>query len=894
MPERILSHVAARDADPGCLGGKAAHLAALERAGLPVPPWFCVTTAAHEALLGPVREALDAELGALDASDRDAVRALARRLGAFVRSRTLDEELTRAVLAAFDALFPVEAWVAVRSSVVGEDSEKDSFAGQMDTFLYVARADVCERIVACVASAFSERALLYRALRERRDPVRAAVVVQRMVESRAAGVLFTANPQTGDHDEAVVSVALGLGEGVVAGTVEADTFFVDARSGAVVHRGVAEKRSRIVFDRVAGRGTVIAPVEPAEGDLPALSDGELAALVALGRTIEAREGWPQDIEWAIDGAGTLHLLQARAITTLGRGRETLFDSSNVVESYPGLSSPLTFSFARACYAATFTANSRRLGVPERILESSRVIHENLIGLVDGRIYYNILHWYQLFQLLPGFEWALPAWEKALGLDKRLARRKQRTRAESLRLWPARLRSYAQVAASFFTLRRDVADYHRRFAAVQGAVSARALDARDPHALVELYEHLVEELLGPYSVSLVNDSWGQQLHEALGRLIERWCLGEAVALRNDLLCGEPGMDSVAPVHSLLAVADLVRRTPAARALLDGTDPPDAILAAFRARPDLAAVQSALGEHVARFGDRMLHELKLETPLAEEDPGFLVTMLRNYLHGGQDVRALSSREGDIRARAEAHVAEALRGRPLRRALFGYVLRRLREAVKQRENLRLLRARAFGMVRRLFRELGVRLCTAGVLPKRDDVFFLTVDEVIGAVRGHSVTADLAGLVALRRADYARHREGHPAPRVSAFGIVQTNAFESADHALPPASGELRGLGASAGRVEGVAKVVLDPLADHEVRGEILIAPTTDPGWVFLMVASKGIVAEKGSLLSHTAIIGRELGIPTVVGVKDATRRIHMGARLELDGATGVIRILGPTADP
>ena len=254
--------------------------------------------------------------------------------------------------------------------------------------------------------------------------MRVAVLVQRMIDSRASGVLFTANPTTCDRAEAVISAGLGLGEGIVAGKVETDTFFVALEDGRIRERTIADKRSRVVFD--GEHGTRLDEVTGGEATAPSITDDEARRLVAIARGIQAHFGAPQDIEWAVDPTGALHILQSRPITTLER--ETIFDSANVVESFPGISSPLTFSFVRRSYEEAFREAQRRTGVPEATLEANRHVHANLVGIVEGRIYYNILHWYRLFTWVPGFESLLPAWEKALGIDRRfVAARRRRAR-----------------------------------------------------------------------------------------------------------------------------------------------------------------------------------------------------------------------------------------------------------------------------------------------------------------------------------------------------------------------------------------------------------------------------------------------------------------------------------
>lgn len=890
----------------GRLGGKAENLLALSRAGLPVPAWICATTAVFADVEERARPEIEAALAAVRSDDRAALEAASARILAAFRRAGLREEDRVALAECARAAFPADALLAVRSSALGEDSARDSFAGQLDTYLFVPREDVPARVVDCFASAYSARALLYRRLRgaAAARPVEAAAIVQLMVDARAAGVLFTANPTTGDRSEAVISAGLGLGEGVVGDQVETDVYHVDLATGAPRGETIATKTAAVAFDRTRGRGTRVVPVPAGEGARPALAPDEVAALAVLGRRVEELFGGaPQDIEWAIDRAGRLALLQARPITTLARGRERIFDSANVVESYPGLSLPLTFSFARQAYEATFLEASRVLGMPERtIAENRAAVHAHLIGLVDGRIYYDILNWYRLYLLVPGFERLVPAFEKALGLARRFIAPRRRSAVERLRALPAQARIVFAIAREGLRLEGTVRRFFAAFEEVRAEFCRRDLAALEASELLELHELLCRRLLGPYAVSLLNDLFTQQSFELLRKLIERWRIADDPArLRNDLLCGEAGMESVEPVRSALELAAAIRAEPRLLALFEGEGCGADVLAAIERDPALAPFRAALARHLERFGDRTLHELKLETPPASEDPEFLVAMLRNYLRGGRDLATMGARERELRAAAEAAVAGQLAQHPLRRWIFGRVLAFVRRTVRHRENLRLARTRAFGMVKRIFRALGRRLAEAGRLGAAEDVFWLTVEEVAGEVRGGGVTRDLWALVELRKKDYAELARREPPGRVVTYGLpyaggVSSPASASARARQSPSgeAEELRGIGCVGGVARGRAKVILDPKQDLRVNGEILVAPMTDPGWVFLMVAAAGLVVERGSPLSHTAIIGRELGIPTVVAVKDATRRIRDGEMIEIDGRSGVVRRLasGPPA--
>jgi pyruvate,water dikinase len=356
-----------------------------------------------------------------------------------------------------------------------------------------------------------------------------------------------------------------------------------------------------------------------------------------------------------------------------------------------------------------------------------------------------------------------------------------------------------------------------------------------------------------------------------------------------------MESVRPVQSMLALARVIREDPALRELF-ATATSDEIWRSLEQESRFADFRRRLRLHFDEFGDRSFQELKLETPLAEEAPGLILDLLRNYAGEHEDrlrADAMGTFPASVARRqtAEQTVAAGLAGHPIRRAIFSLVLRRSRRMVEHRENLRLMRSRAYGMVKRIVRALGERLTQAGLIDQSRDVFYLGIEEVAGAVRGTSITRDLRSLIAQRRREYEVFTTETLPSRVTAHGIVLASLSKPSPP--PPSSAraaarELQGVACSAGRVQARARVVRTPEQNLDIRGEILIAPMTDPGWVFLMVPAAGLVVERGSILSHTAIIGRELGIPTVVGVADATTLIADGQLVEIDGGTGVVRVL------
>jgi pyruvate,water dikinase len=779
--------------------------------------------------------------------------------------------LRSAIAAALAGKLSARRHYAVRSSAVDEDSVRASFAGQLETRLNLPVSEVAEAVLGVWRSAFSARALTYRAQRRLRCDERiCAVIVQEMVAAEKAGVLFTRGPD--DPEEMVVCGAYGLGAGVVDNRVEVDTYRIE-RAGGSIRRQIGVKREQVV---AAARGTHVVPVALAARRLAALDDRALQKLRALGLQLETLFGMPLDVEFALDSWGRIHVLQARPITTASPAHEPVrvWDNSNVVESYPGLTLPLTFSFAQLGYAAAFAPYMKRRTMayfPFRDpLRERRQLFQSLIGLVDGRVYYNLLSWYEMMSALPGFARVRASWDRMIGISGHAQAREHRLG------WLPRQLAWAYCLWRLLCIKRPVERFTRRFARAYARFATLDYAGVGAEGLISRFEALKRTLAEDWSLTLDNDFAAMAYFEALHSLCQRWGGRRQAGLANALLRRAPAMESAEPVRALEQLAARVRADACLAALFASEDD-ERILAALQATPAHREFAEAVEAYLQDYGDRCLEELKLEQPTFRECPAALIRTIREQLAGPQvslDRDAAMSQQALLRDIAH----------PLRRTVVRWVLHRAQYALASRENMRFARTRVFGIARRIFGELGRCFAAQGILERPDHIHYLTIDEVSSCVRGTGVTRDLAALVALRRGEYTTAAAHRPPGHLCTIGIPRWRGQPQSDEIA--GGTRARGTPCAGGRAEAVARIVRDPRQKLPAGAHILVAESTDPGWVFLMARSAGLVVERGSVLSHTAIIGRELGIPTVVGVPHATRRIPEGAHLSMDGATGRIQ--------
>lgn len=898
-PEEAGAHDGAR------IGGKAEGLLRLGSAGARVPAWFAVTTEAFHSHL--VRAGLVEEIErTLAGLDPDLLPELERRTAELrhrIESAPLDPGLEEQIRAALPVLGPGP--FAVRSSMVGEDSKSHSFAGQLDTFLFQSTADVPHALVCCWASAFTARAVAYR-VRSGSGPSlpRMGVVVQRMINGRTSGVLFTVNPINGRTDQALVSACWGTGEGVVSGRCNSDELVYD-HSEREISATVADKDTQIVHKSDGTPGTQEVAVPAEKRRQRCLSQEEAAQLLREGLRLARGLGGPLDIEWtqAEDG---LHFLQARPITATAPrsapspaidpssaapepdGPLTVWDNSNIQESYCGVTTPLTFSYARSGYASAYEQLMRIGRLPEAVIVAQPPVLQNLLGLLNGRVYYNINNWYRMLLHLPAFRRNKQDMEKMMGLDSPVdfISDESTSLGQRLRRIPWLISVGVRMVRRFANMGREVEQFITSFDAAYRRIDRRRFPTASFSELIGMLVQVRTEISARWHTPLINDLYVMMSSGRLRRLVERAVGPEhAPPLLANLLGGEEGIESTEPTRQVLKMSAVARANPALCACLrdEGVDLPTL----RREHPEFAA---SIDRYIDRYGDRCMGELKLETISLREDPSFLLRLLRGYLDRPDlDADAIAAKELRLRAEAEAE---------LRRAVgafrFGSAMRAVRAAraaVKYRENLRLLRTLVFGLVRDLYRALGDRLATVGRLDTGRDVFYLTVEEIESYHAGTAVSADLAALARTRKAEYAAYGALDLPHRIETRGpVYHGNTLGQPTIAANPdqAARRLRGTGCYPGVVEAPARIIMNPMDDLSLSGRILVTLRTDPGWAPLFPLARGILVERGSTLSHSAILARELGIPAVVGVPNLLRSVRDGDHLRLNGAQGTVEKL------
>jgi phosphoenolpyruvate synthase/pyruvate phosphate dikinase len=849
------------------VGGKGAHLGELSRIeGIRVPGGFCVTTEAFQRIMaeGPSIDELLGRLARLQPDDRDAMRTISAEIRQALEAIPIPDHLAGAISRRLAQLGD-EAGYAVRSSATAEDLPSASFAGQQDTYLnVVGSAAILKHISRCWASLFTERAVNYRVRNGfgHRD-VSMAVVIQQMVFPRAAGVLFTADPVTSNRKLTSVEASLGLGEALVSGRVNPDVYNV--RDGKVVERTIAAKQ--VAIHAVPGGGTREDAIDPKHQRQPALTDAQVVELARLGRRIEAHFGRPQDIEWCLVD-GDFHVLQSRPITTLF--------------PIPATSDEANHVYVSVGHQQMMTDPMKPLGLSTWQLTTPRPM-----SIAGGRLFVDVT------QIL-----ASPASRAGLlelfGKGDPLLRDALETVIERDDFLPAPPEAGPGAAPLPPTvvvpepIEPDPGRVTELIGETQESLARLRHDIRGKSG-PELFEFILADLqelkrllFDPRShqtfMAAMDAAWwlNEQLEDWLGEKNAADRLSQSVPHN---VTSEMGL-------ALLDVADVIRPRPDLVEFLEQVDD-DSFLDQLPRFEGGAQARDAIGAYLDRYGMRCVGEVDITRPRWSEHPAILVPLIlgnvRNFEPGAGARRFEQGRKEA--QEQERRLLERLRSLPGGEQKAQETKRRIdtvRTFIGYREYPK------YGMVSRYFvykqalLSEAERLRRAGVLRDREDIFYLTFEELHDVVRTHQVDETLIS----QRKDAFRSYQALTPPRVlTSEGEGIAGAYRRDDVPV----GALVGIAVSAGTVEGRARVILDIAEADLAAGDILVTPYTDPSWTPLFVAIKGLVTEVGGLMTHGAVIAREYGLPAVVGVENATRLIRDGQRIRVDGTEGHVSILG-----
>ncbi len=874
------------------VGGKGANLGALTRAGIRVPPGFCVTTAAFDRFIAalPGAEALFARLETLDGTDVTAARAAAEAMRSALGEITVPADVAQAVTAAWKTLGTGHA-LAVRSSATAEDLPGASFAGQQDTYLnIIGETALLDAVRRCWISLYTDRAVLYRARnRFGHRVVRLSVVVQRLVNPDVSGILFTADPISGHRGIVSIDAGFGLGEALVSGLISADLYRVDRKKRVILLAQPGDKAFAI--RSVPGGGTRQEKLSDDKRRARALDDKQVLALADIAERVEAHYGGvPQDIEWCI-AEGEIHVVQARPITSL-------FPIPKTAPGEHGLQIYLSFGhfqmmtgalprLAREVWKLFFPAGKGHApGLDEPAALSASMVDAAsriyldatpVLRIPRGRrlIIAALAHLYEDLSRATAALTERPEFVSG-GVDRNVVRNAARI------LGPVLMRVPALILA--INPERAAKSADRAFDAIPAGARARVTAASSQSARIRRVAVEFNAFFSGVRKSLSRLLSGIIAHRLLAHTAKgSW----ADAVRDDvdrLLRGLPGNVTTQMDLAVGDLTDLVRAHPELATLLRENTWSE-IQARLPGVPGGSEFASALEAFLGRYGDRGAGEIDISRPRWRDDPSLLFRVITGGLSGGDTGvhrRRHDAQIAEGEAAAQRLVHAAGQAGPFLEWWVQRLCRVTRAGAGMREHPKFALVRTLGVARGEVLAAAQTLVERGQIADAKHIWHFGFDEIATALDDPSLM--LADEMRARDESFRRDQDCKPPIVISSDGETPTLAMDRGD--LPPNA--LAGTAASNGVVEGIARVIRDP--DREVlhAGEILVAPFTDPGWTPLFVHAAGVVTEVGGLMTHGAVVAREYGIPAVVSVANATERIQSGQRIRVDGSRGFVVIV------
>ncbi|MBD8499778.1 phosphoenolpyruvate synthase [Paenibacillus arenosi] len=859
------------------VGGKGSNLGELLQAGFPVPPGYCVTTSAYEKLVGQstLLTSFYKRLDHLNVSDSEEIRRVSKEIRTHISELPVPDDIHEAILSKWREFGP-EYRYAVRSSATAEDLPTASFAGQQDSFLNVkGEQQLLVAIRQCWASLFTERAIVYRIKHGyAHQAVQLAVVIQRMLEPDVSGVMFTADPVTGNRTITSIDASFGLGEALVSGIVNPDLYQV--KKSEIVKKQISTKL-KAVRPLVEG-GTVIEAIASEKQNEQVLSDEEVIALAQMGEHIQAHYGTEQDIEWCLVNR-QFYILQARPITSLYPVPEAPDDELHVYISN-GHMQMMTDAMTPA-----------GISIWKHLTPADQGANIDSQIEVGGRMYADITHVLQSNMARKVFLFLIDKFEPLISSAARQVLPRFPTKEGPL---PG-MEQFNQLIPFLATkVMKDILEgdgetaYEevKAYASQSLQICRQALNSCSGADRISYIQKNCGSLMqGLMAIDMHYMAAASVAKESLTLLSKWWTFdeGDLLTLNKSLpynVTGEMGLQ-------LGDLADLVRKHPELVVYFRNAAE-DGFMEGLNSIRGGSEFKAAFERWLDQYGARCPGEIDVARTRWSERPYMLISSIVGHLDSvKQGEHRERFRQGELEAgtaaeRILSQVRTADDGE-FKEKVVSRLITVYRSFMGLREHHKFVLVRHFALYKQAMLEEADDLVAKGILCERNDVYFLNLPELLDVVNG-SFEQDVQQLIAFRKVDFEYFKRLTPPRVMTSEGEIIEGTLYGGD----APDGTLVGTPVSPGVIEGIAKIVIDPTTASLKEGEILVAPYTDPGWTPLFQQAKGLITEMGGLMTHGAVVAREYGLPAVVGIEHATKMIRDGDLIRLDGSKGYVVIL------
>jgi rifampicin phosphotransferase len=889
------------------VGAKAYNLARMLGLGIPVPPGFVVCDGAFQEFLdqNDLRKPIGSMCSELDPTSTDDLRKTSKAIRALILEARIPVSVRKEVTLLRDEMLAGKTLI-VRSSAVGEDSGQASFAGQLDSYLNVNSTEELEEVLrACWASYWSERSLFYQ-LSRHVHLSGMGIVIQEMVRSRISGVLFTRSPDGSDNTRArlLAEFCFGHGEALVSGRINPGRFTISRTDLSWQKEVSPDQPSNLTEEELLFR------------------NGLIALLARIGIRVEQHFGAPQDIEWTVDDKGNLFIVQSRPITAwgaVGSGNNStqaspdqplvIWSNANVNENFPEPVSPLLYSIASAGYYYYFRNLASAFGISRRRIHTMKDQLRNIIGVHGGRMYYNLTSIHSALRSVPFGKRLIEDFNHFVGATERAHRPRQTSNEEKSRA--RQLAQSLEVAVivlrtlwQYLFLSKRVETFERAVLQYSESTRPERLKERSLRELLGDFRAFLEIRFHRWTDAALADAASMVCYGTFKRFINReFPSAHEASLHNTLLKGLRDIVSSMPALKIWELSRKIQQDSALNSLFQAKQSKE-ILKSLETKKEFAEFRRELCDFLENWGFRYSGELMLTVPSFQENPVELLDIIKGYAGVDDKSPAEVIRQQDAERAAETtRILSMLSKKRLfcflpfltKAHVAKLLLRWTHRSIALRERARLKQALLYSRCRRIVLAIGEKMVALGYLSQPDEVFFLTYQELDQLICGTAMFPyRTKELVALRKREHAElsamcppdtialaegtylsiHNRAQPQPQK----LSQTGVFA-----------ELAGTSACGGKTTGRATILKDMSESQLLSpGDVLVARQTDPGWGPVFCLIRGLVLERGGMLSHGAIIAREFGIPSVVGVQNATQRIPQGQIVCVDGDSGLVTIV------
>jgi hypothetical protein len=826
------------------VGGKAFNLARLSLNDFNVPPFIILDTDEFWNFLAKDKERYKELLLNYNASSLSEIRKL-------IENKEFSLISKERIKTKLDEVFKRHGKIIIRSSATDEDGNNYSFAGMMESYPDLSiEDDVFGYIKKCYLSCFSDRAMEYRALNKLIDEeLSMAVIIQSMVESDFSAVAFTTDPQTNDPDEVFISVVKGTGEKLVSGEENSDDYVVDAEGDVRRLSGSLDIDKRIIRE-----------------------------IADIGKKIEESydKKRARDIEIAIKDQ-KIYVLQERPISAyshIDKGQfRTIYDNSNIIESYSGVTTPLTFSFAREVYEKVYRQTLNNFFISQEDIESIKEDLANMICFYQNKVYYRLNSWYKMTALYPGYNKNKKYMENMMGVKLELKEGKAK---QKLRLF----RIYLRFIHKLLRIKKDSLLFVDKFERITKDHFNNSFENYTNKGLVDLYRQLEENILDDFTTPITNDMGAMVFLGILNDALKKKKLSDYEGLLSKVLAKQGNVESLKQSIALIDLVNYINNDTQLKSYYQNTE----IEKIIEELDKDNKINKQIKEYIYKYGSRAMEELKLETVTLFQDPRFLIQTIKNYLNMEKIPAVYSDEEFDIKDfYKHFSLFEKLYIKPVTEITKYFV--------KNRELLRLRRTYIYSIVRNIFLRMGQNFKEEGIIENARDIFFMNKNEAFDiASFGIVGYEDIRTQIEERKKEYEINKEKECYERMYFYGEVKEEnmlPIYARQEIISQDLNTLQGVAGGGRVVEGIVKYVKEP-EEADIEGYILMAKRTDPGWTVLFPMAKAVIIERGSVLSHSAVIAREMGLTLVVGIRGLTSRVKDGMRVRVDGIKGTVEIL------